>query len=225
MNEKQRLLRVMLFNGIRGFAVIGAILFASAGSLQYRNGWLMIASLAALMLTMGLLLWRKHPDTLKRRMQTKEKETVQKVYVLLFGILFLSSFVLAGLDYRFQWAQIPFWGAIPALIIMCVGYALYGAVILQNAYAARTVEVQEEQTVISAGLYARVRHPMYLACLLVFLPMPLVLGSFIALLPMLVFPLVLAGRIQNEERVLRASLPGYAEYTDKTRYRLIPYVW
>ena len=225
MNEKQRLLRVMLLKGVLGFAVIGCILFTSAGSLQYRNGWLMIASLAALMLTMGMLLWRKHPETLKRRLQTKEKEAAQRVYVLLFGILFLSSFVLAGLDYRFQWTQLPLWGAILALIVMCMGYALYGAVILQNAFAARTVEVQAEQTVITTGLYALVRHPMYLACLLVFLPMPLVLGSLVALLPMLMLPLVLALRIQNEEKVLKADLPGYAEYMEKTRYRLIPYVW
>ena len=225
MSEKSKLLPQMLLKGLAGFALLGLLLFGCAGSLAYTGGWLLVAPLAALMAAMGVFLLVKSPETLARRLKSKESENAQKGYIALTGGLFLLSFALGGLSFRFGWAQLPLPGMVAGLIVMILGYAMYAAVIRQNAYAARVVEVQQGQTVISTGLYAVVRHPMYLACLLVFVPMPLVLGAWLALVPMLCLPVMLVLRIKNEEQVLLAGLPGYAEYTQKTKYRLLPFIW
>lgn len=225
MNKKSRLLTNMVVKGLLGFLLLGLPLFGAAGSLRYMNAWLLIAVLFSLILAMGTLLLLKYPETLERRLKAKEKESAQKGYVSLIGLLFLASFILAGLDYRFQWTRVPFWVSLCALFLMCLGYGLFAATILQNAYASRVVEVQKDQTVVTTGLYAVVRHPMYLACLLLFPAMPLILGSYIALLPMLFLPIGLILRINNEEAMLRAELSGYAAYMQKTKYRLLPFIW
>ena len=224
MNKKQLLVN-MIIKGLSGFFLLGVILFGMAGTLRYWNGWLLIVPLLLLMLAMGTLLLAKYPQTLERRLKAKENENAQKRYISLIGLLFLASFILAGLDYRFHWTSVPFAISLIALLVMCLGYILFAATILQNAYASRVVEVQECQTVIRTGLYAVVRHPMYLACLLLFPAMPLVLGSYIALIPMLFFPIGLVLRIKNEEAMLCAELKGYTAYMQKTKYRLIPFIW
>jgi protein-S-isoprenylcysteine O-methyltransferase Ste14 len=225
MNKKAQLLIRMLVKGILGFLLLGIPLFGCAGTLHYANAWVFISSLCTLMLIMGLILLIKYPETLERRLKAKESETAQKGYVVLIGISFLASFALAGFDYRFGWSKAPFAVSAAAWIIMLIGYILYCMVVFQNSYASRVVEIQKGQIVISTGLYAVVRHPMYFSALLLFLSMPLVLGSYIALIPMLVFPVALVLRIRNEEAVLMSGLDGYSAYAQKTKYRLIPYLW
>lgn len=215
----------MLLKGAFGFFALALLFFGSAGSLFYTNAWLLLAALSILMLAMGIVLLVKSPETLQRRLKAKEAEKAQRGYIGMIGVLFLLSFVLAGLGQRFGWNAVPLWGVIASLILLVGGYLMYGAVMLQNAYASRVIEVQTGQTVITTGLYGLVRHPMYLACLFIFLPMPLVLGSFIALIPLLPLPILLGLRIKNEEAILRAELPGYVQYMQKTKYRLIPYIW
>lgn len=223
--NKAKLFLNMIIKGLLGFLLLGALLFGTAGSFEYPYAWAFIITLFSLILFTGLLLFIKYPDTLERRLKAKESETKQKWYVSVIGILYLLSFIAAALDYRFKWFTIPPWCAITALILMAAGYVMFVAVIVQNAYASRVVEVQEGQSVISTGLYSLVRHPMYFACLLVFLPIPVALGSLIALIPMAMFPISLVLRIKDEERMLISGLPGYLEYTQKTKYRLIPFIW
>lgn len=225
MESKLKMLVSMLARGISGFALLGLLLFGCAGSLRYWNAWLLTAAFAALMLMMGLVLLIKSPETLQRRLKSKETESEQKTYMGIIAAIFLISFILAGLDYRFGWSNTPVAVPVVALVVLVVGYSMYAVVILQNAYASRVVEVQEGQAVISTGLYSVVRHPMYLSSMLIFMAMPLVLGSYISLIPMLGFPAMLVLRIKNEEKVLISGLPGYAEYMEKVRYRLIPFIW
>lgn len=225
MNKKTRLLIRMILKGGLGILLLGLPLFGCAGTLHYPNAWVFIISLCLLMLAMGLTLLVRYPEILEKRLKAKEPKTAQKGYVLLVGILFLASFALAGFDYRFGWSKMPVAASAAAWIIMLLGYVLYAVVILQNSYASRVVEIQKGQVVVSTGLYGLVRHPMYFAALLLFLAMPFVLGSYIALIPMLVFPVAMVLRIRNEEAVLMAGLEGYAAYAQKTRYRLIPYIW
>ena len=223
--SRARLTVRMLLKGISGFALIGALLFVPAGSFAYTEAWRFMLFMALMMLTFGIALLLNDPDTLNRRLNSKETQPKQRAYIALFGLMFVLSFVLAGFDYRCKWSHMPNWVSIAALALMGVGYLLYGMVIRQNAYAARVVQVEEGQRVITTGVYAIVRHPMYLACLLLFLMMPLALGSYVALLPMVALPILLALRIKNEEAVLMDELAGYKEYMQKTKYRLIPFVW
>lgn len=225
MQKKLPLIANMLLKGVLGFSLLGLLLFGCAGSFRFARAWLLIATLLLLMLAMGLLLLLKHPQTLAKRLRAREQERAQRGYISLMGLLFIASFALAGLDYRFRWMRMPWWVSLTALGVMILGYSLFGAVILQNAYASRVVEVQKGQVVISTGLYGVVRHPMYSACVLLFLAMPFVLGSYIALAPMLGVPVLLALRIKNEEAVLLTGLPGYAAYMQKTKFKLIPYIW
>ena len=183
--KKSALLIQMLVKGLLGFLIMGLLLFGCAGTLHYTNAWLFLITLAVLMLAMGFFLYFKEPETLKRRIKTKETQKAQKGYTGFIGLAFILSFVLAGLDYRFQWISVPFAVSLTGVVFMVVGYMLYAVVILQNTYAARVIEVQQGQHVISTGVYAIIRHPMYLACLLLFLAMPFVLGSYIAVLPLL----------------------------------------
>ena len=224
MKKKQLALR-MVYKGLSGVALLGALLFVSAGSFRYFYGWLFIAVLTALMLAMGVFLLIKNPRMLESRLNANETQSAQKGYLALFGLLFVGCFLLAGLDYRLQWSTLPFGAAIAAIITMVIGYALYAAVILQNAYASRVIAVQANQRVVSTGLYAAVRHPMYLSTLLLFLSMPIALGSVVALIPMLAYPFVIALRIKNEEAMLLQELDGYAAYMERVKYRLIPYIW
>lgn len=207
------------------FLILGLLLFGFAGTPRYWNAWVFLLTLAILMIAMGLFLLIENPSLLKRRLDGKEAQDSQKKYVGGIGLLFLLSFILCGLDQRFSWTTLSPSISLAALLIMVLGYAMYAIVMMQNAYAARVIKVETNQSVIDTGLYSVVRHPMYTACLLLFLAMPIVLGSFIAIIPMLLFPIGLVMRIKNEEAFLVTELAGYKEYIKRTKYRLIPYVW
>ena len=210
---------------LTGLLVIGLLLFPAAGTLHYPNGWLLIGILFIPMLLMGIVMLIKSPELLRKRLQNKETQAAQKGVVALSGLMFLAGFLLAGLDFRFGWIVLPKAVSVIAAVIFLAGYAMYAEVLRENAYLSRTVEVQAHQKVIDTGLYGVVRHPMYAATLLMFLSMPLVLGSVIALIVFLVYPAVIAVRIRNEEQVLREGLAGYADYQKRVKYRLVPFIW
>lgn len=208
-----------------GLLMICLLLFWPAGTLEYWNGWLLIALLFLPMLVLGVVLFFKAPQLLEKRLSTKEKQREQKQVVALSGLVFLGGFLLCGLDFRFGWSQMPVGVAAAASVIFLISYGLYAEVMRENAYLSRTVEVQEGQKVIDTGLYGLVRHPMYTATLGLFLSMPLVLGSFYGFLCFLLYPLVIFKRIKNEEQLLEQELEGYAEYKQKVKHRLIPFLW
>lgn len=208
-----------------GVILVGALLFLLAGTVHYPGGWLLMVVLFVPMFFAGLVMWRKAPDLLESRLQAKEKEGTQKRVIGLSGLMFLAGFVLAGLDFRWGWTFVPRWLTVAAAAVFLVGYLLFAEVLRENAYLSRVIEVQEGQTVVDSGLYGVIRHPMYSATLLMFLSMPLVLGSWIALLVFLMYPVLLYQRIGNEEDVLREQLDGYSAYCEKVKYRLLPFIW
>ena len=210
---------------IFGFLIIGLLLFIPAGTLNYWNAWLFIGILFIPMLIVGIILMIKNPDLLRKRLNSKEKESEQEVLLLLGGVMFICGFVVAGLNYRFEWVILPKWIVFMATIIFLLAYVLYAEVLRENMYLSRIIEVQENQKVIDTGLYGIVRHPMYLSTLLLFLSIPLVLGSLFSFLIFLVYPLIIVKRIKNEEKVLEQGLKGYLEYKKKVKYRLIPFIW
>ena len=210
---------------ILGLVLVGLLLFLPAGTLAYPGAWLFLSLLFVPMLILGTVLLAKAPNLLKKRLNHKEKESTQKGVIALSGLLFPAGFVLSALDFRFWWSEVPPWLTVLSSVLFLAGYAMYAEVMRENAYLSRTVEVQEGQKVISTGLYGVVRHPMYLATLLMFLPIPLILGSFWGLIPMALYPAVIVIRILNEEQILTEGLEGYAEYKTGVRYRLIPFVW
>jgi len=208
-----------------GVVLVGVLLFLPAGTLDYPGGWLLMAILFIPMFAAGLVMMRKNPDLLKKRLQAKEKQSEQSTVVKLSGLMFLAGFIVAGLDFRFRWLPLPGWVPYAAAAAFLLAYLLYAEVLRENTYLSRTIEVQEGQTVIDTGLYGIVRHPMYSATLLLFLSMPLVLGSLLSFLCFLAYPLIIAKRIRNEEEVLKAGLPGYAEYLQRVKWRLLPLIW
>lgn len=210
---------------LTGLVMMGALFFLSAGTFGYWNGWLMLGILFIPMLLMGLVLLVKDRSLLEKRLQLKEKQTTQKGVVALSGLMFLAGFVLAGLDFRFGWLPLPKAVSVIAAVVFLAGYGMYAEVLRENTYLSRTVEVQEDQKVIDTGLYGIVRHPMYTATLLMFLAMPLVLGSVIALAVFLAYPVIIIARLNNEEQVLEEGLKGYTEYKQKVKYRLLPFIW
>lgn len=214
-----------LIKFILGFMLIGAMLFLPAGTLRYSGAWLFLALLFVPMFIMGIVLFIKAPELLEKRLNVKEKQKAQKGVVALSGLIFPIGFVLAALDFRFGWSSVPSWLVIVSSIVFLVGYGAYAEVMRENAYLSRTIEVQEGQTVVSSGLYGVVRHPMYLATLLIFLPLPLILGSYFGLIPFALYPAVIVIRILDEEKLLTKELVGYAEYKKKVKYRLIPFIW
>ena len=220
-----KLLLNALTKYIMGLLLVGALLFLPAGTLGYTNGWLFIGLLFVPMLFLGIVLLVKSPELLRKRLDAREKENTQKGVVALSALLFIAGFVVAGLDFRFGWTDVPLWCVVTASAVLLLSYGLYAEVMRENAYLSRTIEVQENQTVISTGLYGVVRHPMYAATLLMFLPLPLILGSFWGLCAFALYPVILVIRIRNEEAVLREQLDGYADYLTKVKYRLIPFVW
>ena len=220
-----KLLLNALIKYIMGLVLVGVLLFLPAWTINYPGAWLFIALLFAPMLLMGIVLFTKAPALLEKRLNNKEKEKTQKGVIALSGLMFPIGFVVSALDFRFGWSSVPLWLVIVASVLFLIGYGMYAEVMRENAYLSRTVEVQENQTVISTGLYGIVRHPMYLATLLMFLPLPLILGSFWGLLPFALYPIVTVIRILNEEKVLTAGLDGYAAYKIKVRYRLLPFIW
>jgi protein-S-isoprenylcysteine O-methyltransferase Ste14 len=208
-----------------GLVLVGLLLFLPAGTFSYFGGWLFIGLLFIPMLFLGAVLLLKAPDLLKKRLNHREKEKTQQGVVALSALLFLGGFVFAGLDHRFGWTEVPVPAVIAASVALLVGYGMYAEVMRENAYLSRTVEVQEGQKVIDTGLYGIVRHPMYLATILLFLSIPLVLESWISLLFFAFYPVVIVIRILNEEKVLTENLEGYSRYKEKVKYRLLPYIW
>ena len=205
--------------------MVGTLIFLPAMTFNYTGGWLFMALLFIPMLIMGTVMFIKSPDLLKRRLDAKEEERTQKSVVALSGLVFLLGFILSSFDFRYGWSSVPLWLVALASTLFLVGYGTYAEVMRENAYLSRTVKVSENQTVITDGLYAVVRHPMYLATLLMFLPIPLILGSFWGLVPFGFYLPIIAARILSEEKLLTAELPGYEEYKNKTKYRLIPFIW
>ena len=208
-----------------GVVLIGVLIFLPAGTLRFPNGWLFMAILFVPMFGAGLVMMAKNPYLLQKRLDAKEKEREQSLVVKLSGLMFIAGFILAGLDFRFGWLPLPQWVSIVATVLFLLAYLMYAEVLRENTFLSRTIEVQENQTVVDTGLYGIVRHPMYSATVLLFLSMPLVLGSLISFVVFLAYPLLIAKRIRNEEQVLEAGLPGYTEYKKKVRWRMIPYVW
>ena len=219
----------LLFRAIAKFAagllLVAALLFLPAGTLAYPGGWRFIGLLFVPMLILGAVLFVKSPTLLEKRLNAKEKEGAQKGVLALSALLFIAGFVVAGLDHRFGWSSVPPWAVILASAVLLISYALYAEVMRENAYLSRTVEVQEGQQVVDTGLYGIVRHPMYAVTLWLFLSIPVVLGSWWSLLCFAPYIAVIILRIHNEEKVLTRSLPGYAEYKTRVKYRLIPFVW
>lgn len=210
---------------LMGLALVAALLFVPAGTLGYWNAWLFMGLLFVPMLAVSAVLLIKSPALLAKRLNNKEREPEQKRVVALSALIFVVGFVIAGLDYRFGWSAVPRWLVIAASALLLCAYGLYAEVMRENAYLSRTVEVQENQRVIDTGLYGIVRHPMYAATILLYFAIPLVLGSFFSFIVFLSYPFIIAKRIRNEEDVLLKGLEGYAEYRQRVRYRVIPYIW
>ena len=208
-----------------GLVLVGALIFLPAWTLDYWQGWLLMGILFLPMFLAGLILLKKNPELLRKRLQAKEEQAEQKTVILLSGLMFLAAFLLAGFNHRFEWITLPTWVPWAAAAAFLLAYALYGEVLRENAYLSRTIEVQEDQKVVDTGLYGIVRHPMYSATLLLFLAMPLVLGSLLSFGVMLFYIPIIAKRIRNEEQVLAEGLKGYPEYMTKVKYRLIPGIW
>ena len=220
-----KLLSQALIKLVIGVALVALLIFAPAGTLRFWNGWLLMAVLFIPMLGAGLVMFFKAPELLRRRLNAKERQSEQKGVIAWSGVLFAAAFVLAGLGYRFAWPMLPRGWCLAFAAVFLIGYALFGEVLRENEYLSRTVEVQEGQSVVDTGLYGRVRHPMYAATVLMFLSMPLILGSVCGSLVMLGYLPVLAVRIRGEEALLRQELRGYDAYMQKVKYRLIPYIW
>ena len=210
---------------LAGFIFIGLLIFLPAGTFSFFNGWLFMVILFVPMFLAGIVMMFKNPSLLKSRLNAKEKQREQNIVIKLSGIMFLIGFIVAGLDFRFNWFTVPKGVVIGATIVFLIAYILYAEVLKENTYLSRTIEVQKNQKVIDTGLYGIVRHPMYSATLLLFLSMPLVLGSIYSFLIFLAYPLIIAKRIKEEEKFLEKELEGYREYKQKVKYRLIPFIW
>ena len=208
-----------------GVILVGVLIFLPAGTLMFPAGWLLMGVLFIPMFGAGIVMMIKNPDLLKKRLNAKEKLGEQKIIVKLSGLMFILGFIVSGLDFRFGFLPLPPWVSIVGAVLFLSSYALYAEVLRENTYLSRTIEVQENQKVISTGLYGIVRHPMYFATLILFISMPIVLGSVVALPIFLLYPFIIAGRIKSEEKLLSEELSGYKEYTEKVRYRLIPFIW
>ena len=208
-----------------GLILVGLMLFLPAGSLMYWQAWLLIGILFVPIFIAGLILMKKNPELLRKRLNAKEKQSEQKAVLAFSGLMFIAAFVLAGLNYRYQWIVLPCWVSWAAAVLFLIAYALYAEVLRENIWLSRTIEVQEDQKVIDTGLYGIVRHPMYMSTLLLFLAMPLVLGSVISFVIMLIYIPIIAKRIRNEEIVLEEGLKGYTDYKKRIRYKVIPYIW
>ncbi len=208
-----------------GAFLVGLLVFLPAGTLYFFNGWLFMGILFVPMFCAGVVMMLKNPSLLEKRLNAKEEEAEQSFVVKLSGLMFLLGFIVAGLDFRFGWCVLPKGVVIVATIVFLAAYCLYAEVLRENTYLSRTIEVQENQKVIDTGLYGIVRHPMYSATLLLFLSMPLVLGSVFSFIIFLAYPLIIAKRIRNEEALLERELEGYVEYKEKVKFRLIPFIW
>ncbi len=214
-----------LIKFLLGIAIVGLLIFLPAGSLNYFNGWLFMGILFVPITIAGIVLMFKNPELLEKRLNSKETKKDQSLVVKLSGLMFIAGFIVAGLGFRFDWYQLPTPVSVGASVVFLIAYILYAEVMRENTYLSRTIQVQENQKVIDTGLYGIVRHPMYSATLLLFLAMPLVLGSIYAFIIFLAYPFIIAKRIKGEEDLLEKELQGYTEYKKKVKHRLIPFVW
>lgn len=210
---------------LAGVVLLGLLIFLPAGTLRFPNGWLLMALLFIPMLGAGIVMMLRDPALLEKRLNAKEQQGEQKEVILSSGLMFIAAFVLAGLNFRFGWLRLPDWAVWAASVLFLLAYLMWGEVLRENAWLSRTVEVQEGQRVVDHGLYGVVRHPMYSASVLLFLSMPLVLNSPLSFLVMLCYLPLIAKRIRNEEKLLQKELPGYEEYAERVKYRLIPFIW
>lgn len=208
-----------------GVILVGVLIFLPAGSLSFANGWLLMGILFLPMFLAGIVMLLKNPALLQSRLDAREKQSDQQLVVKLSGLMFVAGFLLAGFGHRFSWYRLPWGVSLAAAVLFLAAYVLYAEVLRENTYLSRTIRVQEGQKVIDTGLYSIVRHPMYSATLLLFLSMPLVLGSLWSFLVFLAYPAIIAGRIRGEEELLKKELPGYEAYTKKVKYRLLPLIW
>ena len=223
MNKKLFFQAIIKFT--LGVIILGALIFIPAGSFEFKNGWLFIGLLFIPMFIAGIVLMLKNPELLKKRLNAKENEEEQKQVLALSAIMFIAGFIVAGLNYRYEWIELPKPVVILSSIVFVLAYILYAEVLRENTYLSRTIEVQKNQKVIDTGLYGIVRHPMYASTIVLFLAMPLVLGSIISFLIFLMYPIIIAKRIKNEEEVLEQELKGYKEYKEKVKYKIIPFIW
>lgn len=208
-----------------GVVLLGVLIFLPAGTFYYWNAWLLMGILFVPMFFAGIVMMFKNPDLLRKRLNAKEKEAEQSLVIKLSGLMFILGFVAAGLNFRFRWIVLPEWVSWAAAVVFLLSYLLFAEVLRENTYLSRTVEVQENQTVVDTGLYGIVRHPMYSASIVLFLSMPLVLGSLISFVVFLIYPVIISKRIRNEEDVLERELAGYAKYKKKVKYKVIPFIW
>lgn len=223
MNKKLFLQAIIKY--LFGILLVGLLVFLPAGTVHFFQGWLFMGILFVPMFIAGIVMMVKNPKLLESRLNAKEKQMDQSMVVKLSGLMFLAGFIVAGLDFRFEWLTLPKGVSIGAAVVFLIAYVLYAEVLRENTYLSRTIEVQENQRVIDTGLYGIVRHPMYFATVLLFLAMPLVLGSLLSFVIFLVYPFLVAKRIKGEEAFLEQELAGYKEYKEKVRYRLIPFIW
>ena len=214
-----------IFKFLGGLLIVGLLLFLPAGTFVWRQSWLLLGILFVPMFIAGLIMMKRDPDLLRKRLDAKEEEKEQTTVIVLSGLMFLAAFIVAGLNFRFRWIVLPVWVSWAAAVLFLLAYVLYAEVLRENVWLSRTVEVQKNQKVVDTGLYGIVRHPMYMPTLLLFLSMPLVLGSVISFVIMLLYIPIIAKRIRNEEQVLEGGLEGYAEYKKRIRYKVIPFVW
>ena len=208
-----------------GLLMVGLLIFLPAGTLRYAKGWLLMGLLFIPMLIAGFVMLGKSPEFLAKRLDVKEKQATQKGVIAFSGLMFIAGFVVAGLDFRFSWSRMPVPVAIAASVLFLLSYLLYAEVMRENAYLSRTIRVEEGQTVVDTGLYGIVRHPMYMATVLLFLMIPLILGSWYALIVFAFYPAIIIVRLKDEEALLTKELPGYDAYKKKVKYRLLPFIW
>ncbi len=208
-----------------GLLMVGLLIFLPAGTVHFAKGWLLMGLLFVPMLAAGFVMFFKRPEFLKKRLDAKEKQAAQKGVLALSGVMFIGGFVVAGLDYRFGWSKMPLWVTVTASVLFLASYGLYAEVMRENAYLSRTIRVEEGQKVVDTGLYGIVRHPMYSATIVLFLMIPLILGSWYALIAFAFYPAIIVIRLKDEEALLTRELQGYKEYKEKVRYRLIPFLW
>lgn len=224
-NNNKKLFIEAISKFLLGVILVGLLIFLPAGTISYVNGWIFMGILFVPMFFAGLVMMAKNPNLLRSRLNAKEKQKDQSLVVKLSGLMFLLGFIIAGLNYRFGWYVLSLRSSIIAAIIFLLAYLLYAEVLRENAYLSRTIEVQENQKVIDTGLYGVVRHPMYSATILLFLSMPMVLGSIYSFIIFLAYPIIIAMRIKGEEEFLEKELEGYKEYKNKVKYRMIPFIW
>lgn len=220
-----KLLCGAIFKFLIGLLTVGTLIFLPAGTFEFLQGWLFIGLLFIPILVMGIILYIKAPELLKKRLDGKEKEGTQKGVVAFSALIFLAGFIISGIDFRFGWSYVPKIMTVIASVLFLASYVLYAEVMRENAYLSRTVEVQKNQKVVDTGLYGIVRHPMYMTTIIMFLMIPLILGSWFAFIIFLAYPIVIAVRIQNEEKILSEQLYGYIRYKQKVKYRIIPFIW